>query len=398
MVVLGQPAHVRDRGAHIEGGRIVFNRVRNTADVEGPGRLQLPIQQNGATPDGDQIVRTSTSSDPSPPLDVEWRQKMHFDGKTAHFFVNVHTSMIDAQSQSEIRCLNMDVTLTKPFSFAQEQPKSEADRPSVDTVFCQGDVVFESRATQDGHPSEERHGQFMDLVFHKLTGKCTASGPGRLRVWRRNENGQSAVSQFTNVRSNAPPKARKTTAWEFEQVRFSGPMEGDFSDLMAGRTRPRPKSAPTVQTTAGSTSILATNGAWTTVFHDHVEVLYGPVDQPKELVSRDELSEEAGCLLCEFLQVMQHPQTAEDPQHIEMLARGNAKIEGKTFSGEADMITYDGSKTQYVLIGDSAGPARLWRQVKIGAESGKNEANRIWFNPVTHKVKEDAARKLDMAQ
>src|SRR5580700_1137187 len=81
MVVLGQPAHVRDRGAHIEGGRIVFNRLRNTADVDGPGRLQLPIQQTGVGPDGDQVVRIG--SDPSQPLDVEWHQKMHFDGKTA---------------------------------------------------------------------------------------------------------------------------------------------------------------------------------------------------------------------------------------------------------------------------------------------------------------------------
>jgi lipopolysaccharide export system protein LptA len=406
MVVLGQPAHVRDRGAHIEGGRIVFNRLRNTADVEGPGRLQLPVQQTGAGPDGDEAARPST--EPSQPLDVEWHQKMHFDGKTAHFFVNVHTSMTDAQSQSEIRCLNMDVTLTKPFSFSQQQPSgkkdadkqaSEADRPAVDTVFCQGDVEFESQATQGDHLSEVRRGRFMDLVFHKLTGKSTASGPLMLRVWRHNENGQpSGISQFTNVRSNAPPKARKKTAWEFEQVRASSSMEGDFSDLVAGKSRPRPKSAPKVQKTAGSTSILATSGAWTALFHDHVEVIYGPVDQPMELVSRDELSEEAGCLLCEFLQVMQHPQTETDAQHIEMLARGNAKIEGKTFSGEADTITYDGSKTQYVLIGDSSGPARLWRQLKVGAAPGRDSAIRIHFNPITHKVTEDGTRELDMAQ
>jgi hypothetical protein len=175
-------------------------------------------------------------------------------------------------------------------------------------------------------------------------------------------------------------------------------MEGDFSDLMAGRPRPGAKAAPKVQPTAGSSSLLATSGAWTTVFHDHVEVLYGPVDERKVLVTRDELSEEAGCLLCEFLQVMQHPQTATEAQHIEMLARGNAKIEGKTFSGEADTITYDGSKTQYVLVGDAAGPARLWRQIKIGSDPGTNTAIRIHFNPITRKVIEDGAKGFDMQQ
>jgi hypothetical protein len=302
----------------------------------------------------------------------------------------------------------MDVTLTKPFSFSQQQPSakkdadtqtSEADRPAVDTVFCQGDVEFESQSTQGDHLAEKRRGRFMDLVFHKLTGKSTASGPLMLQVWRHNENGQSSgISQFTNARSNAPPKARKKTEWEFEQVRSSGSMEGDFRDLVAGKSRPRPKSAPKVQTTAGSTSVLATSGAWTAVFHDDVEVIYGPVDQPMELVTRDELSEEAGCLLCKFLQVMQHPQTETEAQHIEMLARGNAKIEGKTFNGEADTITYDGSKTQYVLVGDAAGPARLWRQIKIGSDRGTNTAIRIHFNPITRKVTEDGAKGFDIPQ
>jgi lipopolysaccharide export system protein LptA len=398
MVVLGQPAHVRDRGSHIEGCRIVFNRLRNTADVDGPGRLQLPVQQMNAPPsDGGEVVRTSNSQ-ASQPLDVEWHRKMHFDGKTAHFYLNVHTSMTDAQSQSEIRCLNMDVTLTKPFSFSQPRDKQvpEADRPAVDTVFCRGDVNFESHATQGDHLAEVRHGKFLDLVFHKLTGKCTANGPGLLRAWRHNENGQpSAISQFTNVQSNAPPKARKTTNWEFNEVTFSGTMEGDFSDLLASRSRPARKSAPKIQTTAGPPSILATNGAWTTIFRDNIVVIYGPVDQPKELVTREELSEEAGCLLCEYLQVNQHPQTETELQHIEMVARGNAKIEGKTFSGEADTVTYDGSKTLYVLIGGGAGPARLWRQTRIGAPPGTNSANRIFFNPITHKVTEDGAKKLD---
>jgi hypothetical protein len=401
MVVLGQPAHVRDRGAHIEGGRIVFNRLRSTADVEGPGRLQLPVQQ---TAGNDADAARNRGGEPSQPLDVDWHQKMHFDGKTAHFFVNVHTSLTDAQSQSEIRCLNMDVTLTKPFSFVQQQqPKTEADRPAVETVFCQGDVEFESQAKQADRSAEVRRGRFMDLLFNNLTGKSTANGPGLLRVWRHNENGQSGIAQFSNVRSNAPPKTRKSSAWEFEQVKFSGQMNGDFSDLLAGRSGPRPKSAPNVQPTAASNSLLATSGAWTTVFHDHVEVIYGPVEQQLELVTRDELSEEAGCLLCEYLQVTQIPQTTAVPQHIEMLARGNAQIEGKTFNGGADTITYDGSKTQtdslpYVLIGDSAGPARLWRQVKVGATPGTNAANRISFNPITHKVIEDGAKELNFHQ
>jgi hypothetical protein len=390
MIVFGQPAHVRDRGAHIEGGHIVFNRLRDTADVDGPGRLQLPVQSDSQAQGANR--EQTKGGEPAQPLDVEWHRKMHFDGKTAHFLVNVHTTMTDATSHSEIRCLNMDVTLTKPYSFTQQT--SEADRPAVDTVFCQGDVEFESEATQDDHLAEKRRGRFMDLLVHKLTGKSTAHGPGLLRVWRHNENGQSSMSQFTMAQSNAPPKNRKATTWEFNQVAFVGTMDGDFLDAMSGRSRA--KSGPKVQQTSSSNALLASSGAWTAVFRDHVQVIYGPVDQPMELVSRDELSEEAGCLLCEYLQVMQRPQAGTVPQHIEMLAQGNAKIEGKTFTGESDTVTYDGSKSQYVLIGDSASPARLWRQLKLGGAQTRNVANRIHFNPMTHTVKEDGAKGLDV--
>jgi hypothetical protein len=238
----------------------------------------------------------------------------------------------------------------------------------------------------------------MDLVFHKLTGKCHASGPGQLRVWRHNEHGQSGIASVMNVQSNAPPKAHKSSAWEFNQVNFQGTMDGDFSDLMAGRSRPKSTSAPKIQPTAASSSILATNGAWSTNFYIRVEVIYGPVDLPMELVSRDDLSEDSGCLLCDSLQVTQHPQVGTVPQHIEMLARGNSRIEGKTFWGESGTITYDGSKSQYVLIGNSAGLARLWRQLKIGATPNTNAAYKIYFNPITHTVKEDAAQIFDIAQ
>jgi hypothetical protein len=51
-----------------------------------------------------------------------------------------------------------------------------------------------------------------------------------------------------------------------------------------------------------------------------------------------------------------------------------------------------------VLIGNSAGLARLWRQLKIGATPNTNAAYKIYFNPITHTVKEDAAQIFDIAQ
>ncbi len=85
-------------------------------------------------------------------------------------------------------------------------------------------------------------------------------------------------------------------------------MDGDFRQMMSSPPRtPAPVAAasearqpslarrrPRGRPGGAGSSILGANGAWTTVFHDHVEVLYGPVDQPMETVSRDYLLDQSG--------------------------------------------------------------------------------------------------------
>jgi hypothetical protein len=389
MVVLGQPAHVRNRGAHIEGSHIVFDRVRNTADVDGAGKLQLPVKQS-AEPGRQE--RTT-------PFDVVWQNKMHFDGKLATFFGSVHSKMDDGQEKTEVRCRQMGVTLSKPFSFTQEH-KSE-EQPEVASVDCYGGVEFDSDSTLDDKLMEVRRGAFAQLHFDKLTGNSQADGPGLLRVWRHNENGQSGLSQFANVQSNSPPKSRKATEWEYMQVIFAGRMDGDFQQMLSqpkSPARPQPRPRPRARQAGASSSILGANGAWTMVFHDHVEVLYGPVDQPMDRVSRDYLLDHSGWLGCETLTVQQHPQSQTKDQFVTLLATGNSQIEGKDFRGEAETISYDGSKTLYVLRGDNNRNARLWRQLKVGGDWSTTNSNQIWFNPTTNWMKQDQIKNLDWSQ
>jgi hypothetical protein len=149
----------------------------------------------------------------------------------------------------------------------------------------------------------------------------------------------------------------------------------------------------TVQPAAGRTSVLGSNGPWTTVFHDNVQCLYGTVEQPGDTIGRDDLTEDAGWLGCETLEIVQHPQT----QHITMLGTQNAEIEGKTFNGSAHTISYDGSQTTYVLRGQNGHDARLWRQLRPGAERTQSTSNTIQFNPTTHQVKGDQIRDIDAA-
>ena len=263
---------------------------------------------------------------------------------------------------------------------------------------------------------EVRQGTVAQLHIHKPTGRSQATGPGLLHVWRHNENGQSGMAQFANVQANAPPKTQKKAEWEYMQVRFDGRMDGDFRQMLSPQPGPQRSPQSAGSQSAGSnvtlvsghrsrrrsggaaTSILGANGAWTTVFHDHVEVLYGPVEQPRELISRDYLQDQSGWLGCDTLRVDQHPQTATNDQYITLRASGNSRIEGKDFFGESDSISYDGSKTLYVLRGDANQQARLWRQLQVGGEPSFTGSTQIFFDPVHHTVKQDQAQGMDIIQ
>ncbi len=416
MIVHGQPGHVRNRGAHIEGSRIVFDRAANTADVDGAGKLQLPVKQAGEPGKPD---RTN-------PFDVNWLTKMHFDGRTALFTGAVHSRLDDGEEQTDIRCKEMGVTLTKPFSFSnerkgQEQPQQQQQQAEIETIDCYGGVKFESQSKADDKLIEVRQGQVAQLHIHKPTGRSQATGPGLLHVWRHNENGQSGMAQFANVRANSPPKTQKKAEWEYMQVRFDGRMDGDFRQMLSPQPGQQQKSRSggpqsggpqsggsnvtlvsghrsRGRSGGGATSILGANGAWTTVFHDHVEVLYGPVEQPREIVGRDYLQDQSGWLGCDTLRVDQHPLTATNDQYITLRASGSSRIEGKDFFGEAESISYDGSKTLYVLRGDASRQARLWRQLQVGGEPSCTGGTQIFFDPVHQKARQDAAQGMDIIQ
>jgi hypothetical protein len=188
-------------------------------------------------------------------------------------------------------------------------------------------------------------------------------------------------------------------------------MDGDFRQMLSpqpGQRKSSKSGDPNLTLVSGrrskgrtggaTNSILGANGAWKTDFYDHVEVLYGPVEQQRETISRDYLQEQSGWLGCDSLRVEQHPQTAANDQYITLRASGNAQIEGKDFFGQGESISYDGSKTLYVLRGDANRQARLCRQLQVGGDSSNTASNQIFFDPTHNMVKQDQLQHMDLVQ
>ena len=350
--VLGKPAHIRDPKMHIEGTNIHLDRGKNLAWVVGEGLLQLPVKR---TLQGEKLERTQW-------LDIWWTKHMEFDGETAQFFGDVRTIL----ENHHVNCREMYVLMTKRFSFTDENSGEEAD---ISRVICKDNVDFKSREYEGNQLIEVRRGRFDDFTMDQLTGKTQGAGPGWITAWRRGRGKRAGLSPNATVKANSPLKPDSEN-WEYFRIDFSGKMNGN--------TKSR-----------------------TTQFHDQVQIVYGPVLRPLDVLDPDNLPKDGGWMRSDKLRVTQHeidpsPRSAEKPSsYIDMQAEGNAKLKGRSFHARATFINYDESKGIYILRSLAPYKATMWRQTTIGGKKDRADAQRIVFWPIRNKLELDGVTGLD---
>ena len=338
-----QVAHIRDRGMHIEGSQLNLDRGANMARVQGSGRLTLPIDQ---TPDG-RVLETPQK------LIVHWNEQMEFDGLQAKFFGRVQADLNDETTRSQMRCQEMEVVLTGRLNFTEQTQRDETE---IDHIDCVGDVEFFGDVYAEGKLKEVRRGKFVRFTLNQLNEQATGQGPGWISVWQHRDGNRRSFMPAATVKANRPEK-RDQAEWDYMQIKFSGKMQGY-----------RNRQAST--------------------FHDDVEVLYGPVERRLETIDRDDLPEQAGWMGCDLLEVVQREETKGGKGHVELKATTNAQIEGRTFSGQADQIIYDGSKDLYILRADGSRVATIWRQTQVGGDyEGGTDAKQMEYIPSLDQLK-----------
>ncbi|MBT4866325.1 MAG: hypothetical protein HON53_14570 [Planctomycetaceae bacterium] len=359
--VFGAPAHIRDRQMHIQGSNVHLDRNRNHAWVNGAGLLQLPVDKDL---DGKPLKTPQI-------LDIWWKDKMTFDGKSAKFLGDVLTSL----EHSRMRCPEMEVLLTERISFADvdRDDRDADDNPKVDVNFmiCKGGVDIESREYVEQQPVQIRRSHFRNLTLNKATGKQLANGPGWITVWRKAEGNRAGLSSIATVRANKPLQA-DTAEWEYSRIDFSGKSDGNMKDRF-------------------------------TTFSDRVEVVHGPVEQPLSIIDPDNIPENGGWMRCDQMQLTQFEKTETTPAYIKMLGSGNAELEGRmpgrsrsetrgeSFRARADTISFDESKGLYILRSRGNRTATVWRQKQRGDEYSSHDAKRIEFIPALNQLKTNRA-------
>lgn len=353
--VYGKPAKVQDRGMLMEGSNIHLDRVRNRAWIDGRGTLQLPIKRSL---DGERLATPQT-------LEIWWKKQMTFDGLTARFRGSVRSVVED----SRVRCEEMDVKMNTRISFADKKRRGK-QKPDVKTVVCNLGVRFISYEFDEQKRNrlvQMRKGGVKKFTIDQATGDTKAIGPGWMAFWRRGESGGRRFGRLAKVQANRANKtADKKSEWNYSRIDFSGNAVGNIKQRY-------------------------------NTFHDHVKVVYGPVERPPHVIDldSDDVPEGVGSMTSKKLVVTQEPKTKDRPAFITMTANGNAEVDGRGFHARADTITYNEWQDLYTLRSVGQWKATIWRQTDLGGKLSRVDSQRMQFIPSKNWLSFDKTKTLD---
>lgn len=322
--------------------------ARGEATVEGGGRLRLVVSRG---PDGSELPQPA-------PLDIYWNERMTFIGRTAHFVGSVRAVLNDEINvDAELTCAGMKVNFasgeklagagsTDSFKLVSQnetrgQESLQASR--IEKLECEGRVVVDWEMMTNGIVTGRHHAEFADLQMFGETGEFTAAGPGVVESVQPDQRRRLTSASRAVARANTPIRTPDQSCL-FVRATFIGNLEGNYNSRFV-RLR------------------------------QHVRGVFGPVESLHDRLSVDglgvnELPENSGSMGCENLTVSVTPGLDSEESSFSLVAESNSagpgrgtrapcRLESRLFSGDADRITYDHARQQYILRAEEGRQARV---------------------------------------
>lgn len=352
--LFGDPASVIRDDNRIDGPRIDLNELltagvaKREAKVEGSGRIRFVIDKGL---DGVSLSRPA-------PLDIYWNERMTFSGRTAHFVGNVRAVMNnEIDLDAELTSAGMKVYFAQDIQIERQQDSQQfrmiahsesataapAFRNEIEKVECEGRVIVKLKMKQAGTTTALHHAEFADLQIHQKSGEFHGAGPGFIESIQPDSSRRLTVSGRAVARANTPVKT-PDQAFLFVRATFIGNLEGNHATRFV-RLR------------------------------QHVRGVFGPVRSLNDRIRIDglgvsELPDNTGSMGCENLTVSMSPENGEAESSFSLVAESNAsggstgtrapcRLESRLFSGDADKITYDHAKQQYILRAEEGRQAKV---------------------------------------
>jgi hypothetical protein len=355
-VVSGRPAIVRGQGLDLSGPLVEFDRGRNRVVVDGAGKLVLPIPAGGGL---DALALTGPTPRPAAPpapgtdpgkLDVAWRGRLDFDGRTARFSDEV----VAATPETTVRAGVIDVVFDEAFDFGGDRRPPGGGQPEVARVSCGGGVKLESEMTDDAGEKSRQRLFVRDLVVERASGNVSGTGPGRLTSTRA---GGAPALNLPAAPGGAPPVRPVAAAGRAERLQYLGV---DFQRGLTGNIHRRMME-----------------------FHQRVEAIAGPVagwDDTLDPHGAGGLPEGVVAITCDVLGVGQAPPLPGLARNtLELAAGGNVLVEGESFTARSARLTWSEAKDLLVFEGDGRAYAQLFRQLRAGGQPSEASAGKILY-------------------
>ncbi|MEQ8786773.1 MAG: hypothetical protein RIC55_10765 [Pirellulaceae bacterium] len=365
--VFGSPAQVSARGMTMSGSNVQLDRGANRMWIEGAGNMVLPPK------------KSADGMGAKAPVHINWQDGMEFDGQVVRFRRDVRTRMREWDKEGGWTDTSsfgdtLDATVSKFVDFSQDEQPEDVELRRL--VYDGGVFVQSYGHNRQGQRTAWDRLEAPNISVDQLSGEIVSQGAGRIRSVRlggANPLAQTAASpqRPSPQRTSPPADPRKPPEITYTRVIYQRGITGNLHQREI-------------------------------VFRDQVETVHGPVprwDMELDGDRPEDLGERGVAVTCDELSLYEMgPWVTNRRRAIELLAKGNAVVEGKSFNAQADRLTYAEAKDLVVLEGDGRSNAELWRQLEVGGERSYAAARKILYWKGENRFEVDDARFLDLTQ
>ena len=362
----GAPATIGAPDLAASGQSIQYDGTRNTIHIPGAGTLTLQtsaemLQKLGGTPAMPLATdRVADAARPKVlrPVEVSWQQGLHFDGQTVSLSQNVRVRGEDMSFATNDARIGLVHRIDLAHLNATSAP------PEVAYISARGGVSAAVRARDDAHaPESFQQIATQDLHVDLVSGDLLAAGPGRM----------SMTSAKPLMPSLKPGETDTDSPTGLSHISLS------FQNQVQGNVFRHEVH-----------------------LHDKVRMWMGPVldwNASVDPTQKGTLRKDDFWMSCQELFVLESPTVMATDQRkpVELLARGDAYVEGQLYAAKGHQIKYAEEKDMLTLEGDMQRPAELWMR-KSPHERGTSQGRvrRIRYWPKSEKVALDGTIGLDV--
>jgi hypothetical protein len=352
--VAGHPAEMGGRGIAFIGGVVNVHRGENRAWIDGPGEATLPI------PDGDSLAAIPLAGAPAPvrepagprppprppeKLHVVWHDGLSFDGQTIRL-----SGEIQARTPTQlVLCPVMEVTLSKPLEMSELRGKQSME---LGRLHLEGGVYLENRtADERGQPLSHDQFKAKNLTIDRTSGKLNADGPGWVSSVRRGLGGVPGVPAGLGPQPLAGPPgvAPADDALSSIHIQFEQRIDGRLDQRMIE-------------------------------FQRGVRTTYSPAKDFDDLVvarTQEDLGEQGVLMTSDRLRVTEMQVGGQ--KWLEMDAKENTIVEGRTFTVRAASVRYSSDKEVLTIEGNGRTDAEIWYQTVPGQPRTYTSARKLRY-------------------